>query len=190
MAFSLGRTVGCRISGFSSLAAKYSAPTITRTIFLPQANSPSSALSLRNVSQNVHDDQVERKGIFRSIRARWNELKDLYLDKVADPKQDVESEEEANEYKEIDKKMTEAYYAKPPRDVPTELYILYVETCMKWDNWRRLERFYCYMEEWQIDMDEDLLDRVEDYLASVRQRPVYEKNVRRPLHKKNEDVKE
>lgn len=172
MAFFLRRSLVCRVSGVASFALKYSAPTVSKTIFPPLAfktNSHIHALPLRYASQDVKEvDEVKDKS---SLRVLWDYVKDHF----SDPQLPAPSEEEENEFQDIRNRYMDMIYDVHPKTVGTAIFEEYFDCCIKWDNWIRAEHMWNYCDEWQIEFNDDQLDKIEDYLIAVRQRPFYSK---------------
>jgi len=144
-------------------------PTLLEnSCFSPLVSNPLQGVTVsRSISQKVLEEE-EAKQI------TWIDWLLEPLTKSINPPEKVISEDEINERQELLTRIQSCYYKKPPEEPGKELFIEAFHMLMKYDDWKSVEALWRLGEMQKHEFEDELIDKIEDYLLDVRQRRWFE----------------
>lgn len=136
---------------------------------LPQPFYPVSRETQRFVSKEVFEEE-------RKKQISWIQYLLGYSKEETGPteeelkKKEIQAQEEA----EFLNRVQACYYKKPPEEPGYEFFVEGFNLLMKYDNWQGVEALWSLAQSQGHEFDDDLLDKIEDYLLEVRERKWFE----------------
>ncbi|XP_057313307.1 uncharacterized protein LOC130654706 isoform X2 [Hydractinia symbiolongicarpus] len=128
---------------------------------------PHSITFSRNISQKeLEIEEAKQMSWFNWLLERFNT--------IVDPPEKVQTEDELQERQELLNRIQACYYTKPPGEPGKEFFIEAFHLLIKYDDWRAVEALWRFSEMNGHEFDDDLLDKIEDYLLDARKRRWYE----------------
>jgi len=86
----------------------------------------------------------------------------------------IVSDQEKLERAELLERIQAVYYAKPPSEPGKEFFEEAFHLLMKYDDWRAVDAVWRMSEAQKIEFDDDLLDKIEDFMLEWRERKWFE----------------
>jgi len=120
-------------------------------------NIPSLTCSVRHASQAPEEEQKQ---------ISWLE----WLFGQEETETQLRTAEEDAERRDLLQRIHACYYAKPPHEPGKELFIEAFHLLIKYDDLRGVENAWGLLEEAGHELDDDMIDKIEDYLIEARAR--------------------
>jgi len=140
----------------------------------------------RHIARQLNKPAFFRPSLVASVQKRYasevtedllkeEEAKQSWFDWLFPSKPEkVVTEQEKQERAELLERIQAVYYAKPPSEPGKEFFEESFHLLMKYDDWRSVEAVWRMSEAQKIEFDDDLLDKIEDFMLEWRERKWFE----------------
>ncbi|XP_031573547.1 uncharacterized protein LOC116307431 [Actinia tenebrosa] len=163
-------TISCRIAPFLSRLSKNSTPLLkpheTRSrLFIPFGSFPSCWRRWQSTEGAIEDRAKLRTWLDKAKSANWLSR---WINDVDEIESSLMSDEEYVEREKLIQKMTEMYFDNPSKKWDAEFFEEVFDTLMKYNDRVGTEIFLEMMREMQVEVNPQLLAKVELFVKKAR----------------------